>query len=53
MDVIFAPFTPMFEPFPSLCRIHATVPAQKQARSTARPHGLPIQKPPMRWFLVI
>ena len=41
MDAISAPFTPMFEPFPALCRIHASVPARKQALSTAHPHGLP------------
>ncbi|GEM_PF-5461176 len=45
MDAIFAPFTPMFEPFPSTYRIHANVPAQKQARSTAHPHELPSETP--------
>jgi len=36
--------TPMFEPFPSTYRTHASVPARKQAHSTAHPHGLPSKK---------
>lgn len=48
MDAIFAPFTPMFEPFLSLCRTHANAPARKQTRSTAHPHGLPSDEADLR-----
>lgn len=53
MDAIFAPFTPMFELFPSLYRIHASIPTRKQAHSTAYPLGLPVHKTPTTGSFVI